>query len=67
MYGSVACFCCVRRSCCCRLRLLLCHFLELCVTGLEVGIGRSGGRMVLNIGNVVAWNVLMYAMLLQPF
>jgi hypothetical protein len=36
MYGSVACFCCVRRSCCCRLCLLLCHCLQLCVTGLEV-------------------------------
>jgi len=32
-----------------------------------VGIGRSGGGMVLNIGHVVAWNVLVYAMLLQSF
>jgi len=29
MYGSVACFCCVRRGCCCRLHPLLCHCMEL--------------------------------------
>jgi len=36
MYGSVACLCCVRRSCCCCMCLLLCHCLELCVTQFRV-------------------------------